>query len=218
MPIKLALLGATGNLGTEIRKEALARGHQVTAIVRSQSRLAAQANLSVVAGDAYDETGLVGVLRGHDAFISAFSPDRAEPIEDKPNRLRQSHRAIIGAAKRSGVKRFILVGGVGSLWYAPGVLVVDAPEYGHANRGPTLANKEILEWLKTEDHGLDWTYISPPRIIEAGERTGHFRLGLDDLVRDDKGLSRISRADFAIAAVDELENPAHLRKRFTIAY
>jgi putative NADH-flavin reductase len=216
--MKIALLGATGNIGAEIRKEALARGHQVTAIVRSPGRLGAEPNLSIVTGDAYDAPGLTELLQGHDVFVSSFSPDRSEPFEGKPERLRQSHRAIVAAAAASKVGRFILVGGVGSLWHSPGVLVVDSAEYGTANRGPTLANKEILDWLKADSSGLNWTYVSPPRIIEAGERTGHFRLGLDDLLRDDKGVARITRADFAIAIIDEVEKPAHVRRRFTVAY
>ena len=215
---KLALLGATGNIGAEIRKEALARGHQVTAIVRSKSRLAEEPNLSVVEGDAYDEAGLSAIIAGHDVFISAFSPDRGEPLEGKPDRLRQSHRAIVAAARSSKVKRFLLVGGVGSLWAAPDVLVVESQEYGHANRGPTLANKEILDELRQDQTGLVWTYVSPPRIIEAGDRTGKFRIGQDDLLRDPDGVSRISRADFAIAILDELERAAQLRRRFTVAY
>jgi putative NADH-flavin reductase len=216
--MKIVLLGATGNVGAEIRKEALARGHHVTALVRSASRLAEAQNLSVVVADAYDSDGLSRAVSGHDVFVSAFSTDRAEPFEGNPDRLRQAHRAIIDAAARSGVKRLVLVGGVGSLWYSPGVLVVDSPEYGQANRGPTLANKEILDGLIADGRGLDWAYISPPRIIEAGERTGKFRLGSDELLRDENGVSRITRADFAVALIDEVEHPKHVRRRFTVAY
>lgn len=216
--MKIALLGAAGNIGAEIRQEALRRGHQVTAIVRTATRIPLEANLFVAVGDAYDEGGIAEIVSGHDAFVSAFSPDRSEPLAGKPDRLRQSHKAIIGGAQRSGVKRLVLVGGVGSLWAKPGVLVVDSDEYPLENRGPTLANAEILNGLSKSDNGLDWTYVSPPRRIEAGERTGRFRLGLDDLLRDENGESRISRADFAIAIIDELEKPAHLRRRFTVAY
>jgi uncharacterized protein len=216
--MKIALLGAAGNIGTEIRKEALGRGHRVTAIVRTASRLAEELDQSVVVGDAYDRDGLSRIVSGHDAFISAFSPDRSEPLENKPLRLREAHRSIIGAAQASRVKRFILVGGVGSLWYEPGVLVVDSPGYPQTNRANTLANIEILNRLREDDHGLDWTYVSPPRVIEAGERTGRFRMGRDDLLRDENSVSRISRADFALAVIDELEKPAHIRGRFTVGY
>lgn len=215
---RIALLGAAGRIGSEIREEALRRGHSVTALVRREGRVEPAPNLATAIVDAYDAQSVANVVAGHDVFISAFSPDPDEPIDGKPDRLRQSHAAILEGVRRSGVKRAILVGGVGSLWAEPGVRVVDSAEYGHANRGPTLANIEIFEGLKAEGHDLDWTYVSPPRRIEAGERTGVFRIGQDTLLRDADGVSRISRADFAIAVLDEVANNAHVRGRFTVAY
>jgi putative NADH-flavin reductase len=168
--------------------------------------------------DAYDAQSVATAVAGHDVIISAFSPDPNEPFEGKPDRLREAHAAILEGVRQSRVKRLILVGGVGSLWAEPGVLVVDSEEYGTANRGPTLANLEILDTLKADGSGLDWTYVSPPRRIEAGERTGVFRIGDDYLLRDENGVSRISRADFAIAVLDELGNCDFVRRRFTVAY
>ncbi|MCE7796142.1 NAD(P)H-binding protein [Sphingobium sufflavum] len=216
--MSIALLGAAGRIGSEIRQEALRRGHDVTAIVRTPGRIEAADGLSEAVADAYDADSIAAALAGQEALISAFSPDPSEPIEGKPERLRQSHAAILAGARKAGVKRVILVGGVGSLWAAPGLLVVDSPEYPQANRGHTLANIEILRGLREEGDDLDWTYVSPPRRIEAGERTGIFRLSKNDLLRDDAGESRISRADFAIAVIDELEKGAHVRGRFTVAY
>lgn len=215
---RIALLGAAGRIGSEIREEALRRGHHVTALVRSAGRIEPAPGLDVAVVDAYDGASIAGAAAGHDAFISAFSPDPAEPFEGKPDRLRQSHSAILDGVRQAGVKRVILVGGVGSLWAQEGVLVVDSEEYGATNRGPTLANLDILNTLKSDGNDLDWTYVSPPRRIEAGERTGIFRLGDDHLLRDADGVSRISRADFAIALLDALEKDAFVQKRFTVAY
>lgn len=216
----IALLGAAGRIGSEIREEALRRGHRVTALVRTEGRIEPAANLSETVADAYDAASVAKAVAGHDAFISAFSPDPNEPFEGKPARLLESHKAIIAGVRQAGVKRLILVGGVGSLFAAPGStqLVVESEEYGTANRGPTLANIEIFNGLKTNGDDLDWTYVSPPRRIEAGERTGLFRIGTDTLLRDTDGVSRISRADFAIALLDELANNAFIRGRFTVAY
>lgn len=215
---KIALLGAAGRIGAEIREEALSRGHEVTAVVRTPGRIEEGPGLRVAVADAYDADSLAPALAGHDAFISAFSPDPNEPFEGKPERLRESHEAILAGIRKAGIRRTILVGGVGSLWAEPGVRVVESEEYGTANRGPTLANIAILNGLVENGEDLDWTYVSPPRRIEAGERTGVFRLGQDDLLRDADGVSRISRADFAIAVIDELENNKHIQRRFTAAY
>lgn len=217
---KIALLGAAGRIGSEIREEALRRGHEVTALVRSEGRIAPATNLETRIVDAYDAGSVANALAGHDIFISAFSPDPDEAFEGKPDRLRQAHAAILDGVRRAGVKRVILVGGVGSLRASADtdVLVVDSEEYGTSNRGPTLANLEILSGLKNGNDDLDWTYVSPPRRIEAGERTGIFRIAEDHLLRDADGVSRISRADFAIAILDELEKNAFVRARFTVAY
>jgi hypothetical protein len=215
---RIALLGAAGRIGQEIREEALRRGHAVTALVRTPGRVADTTNVEEAVVDAYDAASIAAAVAGHDVFISAFSPDPGEPIEGKPQRLHQAHAAILAGVRSSGVTRAILVGGVGSLWAAPGVLVVDSPEYPQQNRGHTLANIAILQDLRDHGGDLDWTYVSPPRRIEAGERTGVFRLGQDDLLRDAEGESRISRADFAIAVLDEVEQAAHTLGRFTVAY
>jgi putative NADH-flavin reductase len=214
----IALLGAAGRIGAEILEEALRRGHEVTAVVRSPGRIAERPGLKVAVADAYDAGSVAAAIQGHDAFISAFSPDPGEPFEGKPERLRQSHEAILAGVRKAGVRRVILVGGVGSLWAEPGVLVVDSEEYGDHNAGPTRANLAILEGLRANGGDLDWTYVSPPRKIEAGERTGVFRLDKENLIRDADGVSRISRADFAIAVIDELEQGAHVQGRFTAAY
>lgn len=216
--MKIALLGAAGRIGSEIREEALRRGHEVTAIVRSTGRLEEKPGLAVVVADAYDAASLASAIAGHDVFVSAFSPDPAEPLKGKPARLKQAHAAILDGVRASGVRRVLLVGGQGSLWTSPGVLVIDAPDYPAEKRPHSVANVEIYRDLAIHHNDLDWTYVSPPGRIDAGERTGTFRTALDEFLRDENGVSFISRADFAIAIVDELENEAHIRRRFTVAY
>jgi uncharacterized protein len=152
----IALLGAAGRIGAEILEEALRRGHEVVAVVRSPGRIEERPGLKVVVADAYDANGLAAAISGYDAFISAFSPDPNEPFEGKPERLRQSHEAILTAVRRAEIGRVILVGGVGSLWAEPGVLVVDSEEYGNHNAGPTRANLTILEGLRADGGDLDW--------------------------------------------------------------
>jgi putative NADH-flavin reductase len=217
--MSIALLGATGNIGREILAEALRRGHAVTALVRNLARLEARQGLSIVQANAYDEDEIASAAVGHDVFISAFSPTRiGRPHEDTARLVERAHGAIIHAARRAAVDRFIVVGGVGSLKTASGVDVVDSPEYPAAHRPQTLVNREILRGLIADQTSFRWTYVSPPRRIVAGERTGSFRLALDKLLLDEKGESRISEADFAIAILDEVEGPNHIRKRFTVAY
>ncbi len=132
--------------------------------------------------------------------------------------IKAAHEALFAGALKAGVKRVIVVGGVGSLEASPGVDVVDSDFYPVEHKAHTLRNREILRGLKRGEYDLDWTYVSPPLDIKAGPRTGSFRLGDDKLLRDDKGESRISEADFAIAILDALEQGKAIRQRFTAAY
>lgn len=217
--MSIALLGGAGNIGREILAEALRRGHSVTALVRNVAKLEPRDGLKIVQANAYDEDEIAAAVAGHDVFISAFSPTRiGRPNEDIARLVERAHGAIIHGARRAAVDRFIVVGGVGSLKTASGVDLIDSPEYPYAHRPQTLVNRDILRNLIADETGFRWTYVSPPRVIAAGPRTGVFRLELDLLLLDDKGESRISEADFAIAIVDEVERPAHIRKRFTVAY
>jgi len=216
--MSIVIFGASGNIGSNIRKEALRRGKKVTAVTRS-TQLAAEPNLTALTADISDEDSVTRIASGHEAVISAYSPGlRQYSAEDAAALIEKAHRALFAGVARSGVKRLILVGGVGSLEASPGVDVVDSDFYPAGHRAHTLRNREILRSLKRGEHDLDWTYVSPPLKIEAGDRTGSFRLGEDALLRDEQGESRISEADFAIAILDELEHGRFLRRRFTAAY
>lgn len=202
--MKIALIGATGQVGSPILKELVNRGHQVTAIVRNPEKVQAQVNVTPMKGDVFDREGLTALLKGHDAVISAVHFLQSDP------------QKLIDAAKASGVKRYLVVGGAGSLEVAPGVALVTTPEFPAAYRDEATKGGEFLALLRQEKE-LDWTFLSPSALFLEGPRTGTFRLGKDQLLSNDKG-SSISFADYAIALVDEVEKPTHSRQRFTVGY
>jgi len=203
--VKLALIGASGNVGSKILAEALSRGHEVTGIVRNPEKLPQHPKLTARRGDVVDADGLAKLLAGHDAVISSVHYTASDPA------------LLLQAVKASGVKRYLVVGGAGSLEVAPGVQLVDTPEFPAIYKEEASKGRDYLTLLRGEP-GLDWTFLSPSAVIAPGERTGKFRLGDDQLLVGADGQSRISQEDFAIALIDELENPAHTRQRFTVGY
>src|ERR1700677_2166519 len=204
IPVKVALVGASGQVGSRILAELVGRGHQVTAIARNPEKIAAHAGVTPRKGDVFDKVGLVALLRGHDAVVSSVHFTASDPD------------LLIEAVRASGVKRYFVVGGAGSLEAAPGVKLIDTPQFPAAYKAEAAKGGEFLELLRKEK-ALDWTFLSPSALIAPGERTGKFRLGKDQLLTHDKG-SNISWEDYSIAAVDELEKPAHIRERFTVGY
>lgn len=212
--MKIALIGASGFIGSGLLAEALARGHEVTALVAHPDKLRARDGLTPVGTDALDTERLAGQLAGHDAVISAFSGHAQQDVRGYYNRGIES---ILAAVKRAGVERLLVVGGAGSLDVAPGLQLVDTPEFPAEWKESALGARDTLERLRGESE-LDWTLLSPAALIEPGERTGNFRLGGDQLLVDGEGQSRISVQDYAVAMIDELEQPAHSRRRFTAAY
>jgi len=212
--MKIALIGATGFIGSGLLAEALSRGHSVTALVSRPERLAPQAGLKVEGVDVLDQQQLAAKLEGHDAVISAFSGHAQEDVRGYYGR---GADAIIGATKQAHVPRLLVVGGAGSLEVAPGVQAVDTPQFPEQWKASALGARDTLEKLRKEQ-ALEWTFLSPAAMIQPGERTGKFRLGGDQMLTDAEGNSRISVQDYAVAMIDELEQPAHSRKRFTVAY
>ncbi|SFJ93208.1 hypothetical protein SAMN05216304_1204 [Bosea sp. OK403] len=201
----IALIGATGFIGSRILSELVSRGHQVTAVVRNPEKVPALAGVTAVKGDIFDKESLARLLAGHDAVISSV------------HYLASDADALLGAVKQSGVKRYLVVGGAGSLEVAPGVKLFDTPDFPAAYHAEAKKGGAYLERLRQEKV-LDWSFLSPSAVIAPGERTGKFRLGGDQLLVDGGGNSAISAEDFAVALVDELEKPAHSRKRFTVGY
>jgi putative NADH-flavin reductase len=213
--LKVVIIGASGQIGAFIRDEALARGHKVTAIVRHPEKIAIQnPRLTVVKADILKDK-VVELVKGHDAVISAYNPGWSNP--DMYNEQIEGYKRIIGGVKKSGIKKLLVVGGAGSLEVAPGVQVLDTSSFSEQVKKGVLATRDVLYMLRDERE-LEWTFLSPPTSIKPGERTGHYRVGKDQLLKDGKGESRISTQDYAAAMLDELENPKHVRERFTVAY
>jgi len=213
--MKIAIIGASGQIGAFIRDEALARGHQVTAIVRHPEKITAQdPRLTIVKAntlkDKVDE-----LVKGHDAVISAYNPGWSNP--DIYNEQIKGYKAIISGVKESGIKRLLVVGGAGTLEVAPGVQLLDTASFPEQVKKGVLATRETLHMLR-EEKELEWTFLSPPASIAAGERTGRYRVGKDKLLKNKEGESKISTQDYAVAMLDELEHPQHIRERFTVAY
>ena len=213
--MNILLIGATGFVGSHVRDEALQRGHHVTAVVRTPSKLPAHANLRAAVVDPFDSAALAVAARGHDAVIAAFSPD-AEPAQVRAEQVR-AYRAIVAAVRAASVPRVLVVGGAGSLEVAPGLQMLDTPDFPAEWRQGAEGTRDVLHLLR-EVQDLDWTMLSPSAHIAPGERTGHFRLGTDQLLIGGDGESRISLQDYAVAMIDELETPAHARRRFTVGY
>jgi len=203
--MKIAVIGASGNAGSRITAELARRGHSVTAIARNPEKIAAQANVTPTRGDVMDQAGLARLLAGHDAAISSVHFLASDPAK------------LIGAAKESKVGRYLVVGGAGSLEVAPGVRLVTTPGFPVAYKAEAEKGAAFLDLLRAETE-LNWTFLSPSALFTAGERTGKFRLGNDQLLTAADGKSSISFEDFAVALADEIERPAHIRQRFTVGY
>ncbi|KOR76847.1 NAD(P)-dependent oxidoreductase [Paenibacillus solani] len=210
--MKVAIIGASGTIGKRITEEALRRGHDVTAILRNPERLEQEhERLNKVKADVMDPSSLEEAIQGHDAVISAFGPKFGQEEE-----LLAAARTIVEGTKRGGVSRLLIVGGAGSLISDTGVPLMDTPEFPGEIRPLARAHADAYDIYKESD--LEWTYVSPAAVIEPGKRTGQFRIGMDRLVTDESGSSRISVEDFAVAMIDELDDPQFIKSRFTVAY
>jgi putative NADH-flavin reductase len=203
--MNIVLAGATGNIGSRILDEALQRGHRVTGLTRDPAKLAARSRLQAKKANTTEVAAFADALKGHDAAILS--------VKWNENDVHQ----VLDALRRAGVKRCLFVVGAGSLLRSDGRSHFDhMAEKGIQPPTSKPAALALAEVQKVTD--LDWTAISPPASIQPGERTGKFHLGRDHLLEDDKGKSEISREDFAIAILDEIEKPKHIRQRFTAAY
>ncbi|HYW55614.1 MAG TPA: NAD(P)-dependent oxidoreductase [Polaromonas sp.] len=214
--MNIALIGATGFIGSPVLAELLSRGHKVTVLARTPAKLPAKAGLTAVQADALDANQVAEAVTGHDAVISAYNPGWSEPkIHDVHL---QASDAIVEGVKKAGVKRLLVVGGAGSLYVAPGVQLVDTPEFPPQYKQGALAAREALNRLQKENT-LDWSFVSPPIGLAPGERTGKYRLGADELLPGQGGQpAGISVPDLAVSIVDEIEAPRHVQKRFTVAH
>lgn len=209
--MKVAIIGASGFIGSAILNEALSRGHDITAIVRNPEKVTvSNPRLNVKKGDVIKEEELISLLKGNEAVISAYSANDSSSYV-------KAITSIINATKKAGITRLLAVSGAGSLEVKPGVQLLDTPEFPAEWKDGATATRDAFDVIK-QVTDLDWSVLSPAMVIEPGVRTGMFRLGKDQVLFNDKGESKISTADFAVALLDELERPAHIKQRFTLAY
>ncbi len=217
--MKVLIYGATGSIGSRITQEARDRGHEVTAVVRNPSRTPVQeAALEVIAGDVLDKEAAAKHARGRDAVISAVGAGIRGPAP-RFDIYRGAAESLIEALRTLGetAPRLLVVGGAGSLEVAPGVRLVDTPEFPGMFRQEALAQAEALDYYRCVTD-VEWTYLSPAVLIEPGARTGRYRTGGDALLTDQEGSSAISTEDYAAALVDELETPQAIGRRLSVAY
>ncbi len=213
---KIALFGANGTIGSRVLREALDRGHQVTAVVRDPAKITeTHDQLTVVTGDVLDPASVAAVAAGQDVLISAVGggdgPGHLATIEP-------AAKALVAGLRTLGndAPRLITVGGAGSLRTPDGKQVWDAEGLPEFLLQIMHAHGDALDFYRTVGD-VRWTNVSPAATIEPGERTGTYRTALDDLITDESGKSRISAEDYAVALVDEVEKPQHVGERFTVA-
>jgi len=216
--MKVVVLAATGQAGRTILSELISRGHQVTAVARTPDKLPNSINR--VRDDLSSVDRIAEIIAGADAVVSAFGPPKDDPRffsdVNYTDQLASVTEREIAAVRKAGVPRLIMVGGCGSLEFSPGVTVLKS---GHwPEKLVPIATSHIKAFAALRASDINWTYYSPPMLIEPGVRTGKFRLGGENLITDEQGKSWISFEDYAVALVDELEKPAHERSRFTIGY
>jgi putative NADH-flavin reductase len=221
--LDIVIYGATGEVGSHAVHEALRRGHRVTAVTRNPAQVDLQhANLSIVEGDLLNKAGVAGTVSGKDVVIVSVRGVLGN--SKKPVSALQfiAAETLVDVLFRMGnsAPRLIHVGGSGSLEVEPGVL--------YAAKLPKILlpkNLEVeilgqiltLEFFRKVDD-VNWTYVTPPKNFTNGPRTGVFRIGGDRALEDWRGRTRVSRADFAVALIDEAEQAAHPRQRISVAY
>ncbi|WP_046213722.1 NAD(P)-dependent oxidoreductase [Paenibacillus wulumuqiensis] len=210
--MKVIIIGATGTIGQRLVQEGLRRKYEVTAATRDSSKIDQNTErLHGIRMDVMDPASVEAAVAGHDVVINAFGPQFGQESD-----LPEAARSIVEGMKNAGVSRLVIVGGAGSLEVAPGVRLMDTPDFPAEIKPLALAHVEAYEVYRHSD--LDWTYVSPASWIEPGKRTGNFRIGTTRLVTDDDGASRISAEDYAAALFDEVEDPQFIHDRFTVAY
>ncbi|HDG1683651.1 TPA: NAD(P)H-binding protein [Kluyvera ascorbata] len=215
--MKIAVVAAAGRGGSTALAELIQRGHEVVAIARDISKLPANlpSNVTIVKDDLSNVERLADIISGTDAVISAVGAPRDNSAADT-DILVSTSAQVIDAVRKAEVPRLLVVGGCGSLWYKDGLKVVDSDVWPKFLVPIALSHMKLLTLLQTSS--VNWTYVSPPLMIDLGERTGAYRSGTDQLIVDENGKSWMSFEDYAIALVDELEAPKHEYARFSVGY
>lgn len=216
--MKIAIIGATGFVGKHLVAELSSRQHDIKAFARNIDIVPSSENLEKVALDVNDVEKLAENLARVEVVVSAFNAGWSNPnlYDDFLN----GSKAIQEATKKAGIKRLIVIGGAGSLYAAEGVQIVDTPDFPTEVKPGALAARDYLNILK-EEQDLDWTFFSPAIEMHhgtSGIRKGTYRVGTDYPVVDENGRSVLSVEDVAVVIADEVEQPKHIKKRFTAAY
>ncbi len=214
---KIAVIGATGFVGKQVVNELSNRGYIVTAIARDSSKVEAKDNVAAISVDVNNVDELAKVLEGNDAVINTFNAGWTNPnlYDDFLNGSRNIEKAV----EKSGVKRFVTVGGAGSL-FIDGKQLVDGPDFPADIKPGALAARDYLNEIK-KNETLDWTFFSPAIEMHpgtAGIRKGTYRTALENPVFNEEGRSILSVEDVAVALVDEVEQNQFVKQRFTAAY
>ena len=210
--MKVIIFGATGTIGQAIMHEALRRKYEVTAVVRNRFKLNEKHDLlTIVEGDLLKPNSIAELVKGHEVVISAYGPKFGEEQE-----LVEVARALVEGLRKGGVERLVVVGGAGSLMTDEGIPLMETAGFPEEVKPLAMAHQDAYQIYQESD--LDWTYLSPASTIEPGRRTGNFRIGTDRLVVDEDGQSRISVEDYAVALLDEVDDPYFSGSRFTVAY
>ena len=221
--LDILVYGATGKIGTHVVTEALERGHAVTAVSRNPSRISHRhENLAAVKGDLLDAHSIRSLATGQDVVIISVRGIIGDSKTPESALQWIAVNNVVDTLREIGddAPRMIHVGGAGTLVVKPGVLYADKlPRLFLPKRLELEIQGQILalDYLRSVDDVI-WTYATPPTSFTNGKRTGVYRTGRDRILKDKRGRSRISRADFAVALVDEAESAAHNMQRFTIAY
>jgi putative NADH-flavin reductase len=211
--MKIAIIGATGWIGSTLMTEALNRDHQVVAISRDASNIVKE-GVTAHSLDLLVEGGIKEAVTGADLVIAAIG-----------GRAKGNHEIVASTAQRllnelpkSDIQRLIWVGGAGSLEVSSGIQLITVPDFPGEYKDEAIAQGQALEVFRNSDSTLDWLFVSPAAEILPGERTGIYRVGGEQLLIDDEGNSKISVEDYAVALLDEAENDQHHNKRIGIAY
>ncbi len=211
--MRLVIHGATGRVGGVVLAEAVARGHEVTALVRTSSTAALGEGVTVRRADLLDpgqRAEVAALTAGHDGVLSAIGWTPGQPQDVL---VRTAHALL---AVSAGCP-LLVVGGSGTLMTASGRIFVETPEFPPDRRANSLAHVAALDVYRSAQ-GAQWTYLCPPAVITQGAKTGRYRVGGGEMLMDDEGRSEISVADYAVAAVDLLERPDAERGHLTVAY
>ena len=214
--MRIAVIGASGWVGGAILREALARGHKVTAVSRDPVRLKGLPQSAKATADIYDVRSVEQAVAGHEAVVVSVVDRQAGDTAVIP----AAAKALLRAMPEVGVDRLVFVGGGGSLEPVPESRIVDLPEFPAEYKPEALAQADALQILRSSTDEVHWTYVSPPPVdFVSGDKTGSYRVQEGDAVlTDEEGRSRISSGDFASGIVDELETPRFIGKRITLAY